>query len=987
MKNPHLALSFMKPQNPNTKNLENAENYEPYSSGETSVEKHLANYPSAKKEPESEGKTIVVIGQHRYYKLFSAQLIQCKLTKGAQLKNPLNITNPIDFMWQAERPEELKFYAAISKFQTFYDKSEADKEALRLLFKNPARYQFYEHDHRISEKVNIRSVSPVSVSVPAIDFQIRVERNAKMYSVFGELTINEMPCLLHEIEVRLGQFITRGSSWYLCENHEILEAISYFKKHENEFKLKEKSFEAFQRDVLSEMENYIPVNRTYIKSISKEFTQEVNAQLAPQKLIYIAEDGDYISLTPAMRYGNQEVALRSKKQLYGLDTRGDTYFIKRDDTAEDQFSAMLMRQHPHLPEQMENELQYYYLHKAHFLDENWFLKAFDEWQQNDIQVLGFNEIKGNKFNPNKAKVNIEVTSGLNWFNTNVEVKFGNQKASLKHLSKAVKNKSRYVQLDDGTMGIIPEEWLLKFAKYFNSAKIQEEALIIPKMSFTAVEEMYDEQLLDSQVLTEIADYRSKLTNFKEVETVSAPKDLQASLRSYQLQGLSWLNFLDDFNFGGCLADDMGLGKTIQVIAFILHLREKRSRKTHFLVLPTSLIHNWEIELEKFASSIKYNLHHGPNRPKTTDHFSDYDLVITTYQTLVSDVSFIREFTFGYVFLDESQNIKNTTSQRYKAACLLQSLNRLVLTGTPIENNTFDLYAQLSFACPGLLGTKTFFRHTYAVPIDKFKKRDSAKALQDTVSPFILRRTKKEVAKELPEKTEVTIFCEMGPEQRRVYDAYEKEFREYLSAHDDEEIDKNPMHVLRGITRLRQICNAPQLVGEDKLKGETPAKIAMLMEQLRSITGNHKVLVFSQFVSMLDLIQNELKTEKIKHVSLTGSTKNRGAVVKQFQENEDTRVFLISLKAGGTGLNLTAADYVFLVDPWWNPAVENQAIDRVYRIGQEKHVIAARLICPDTVEEKIQLMQEDKSHLAKKLVGESKPFLKGMGKEAMLGLVR
>ena len=273
-----------------------------------------------------------------------------------------------------------------------------------------------------------------------------------------------------------------------------------------------------------------------------------------------------------------------------------------------------------------------------------------------------------------------------------------------------------------------------------------------------------------------------------------------------------------------------------------------------------------------------------------------------------------------------------------------------------------------------------------MPIDKFKRRDSAKALQDTVSPFILRRTKKEVARELPEKTEITIFCEMGPEQRRVYDAYEKEFREYISAHDGDEIDKNPMHVLRGITRLRQICNSPQLVGEDKLNGEVPAKIQTLMEQLRNITKNHKVLVFSQFVSMLDLIQNELKKENIKHVTLTGSTKNRGTVVKQFQEDEETRVFLISLKAGGTGLNLTAADYVFLVDPWWNPAVENQAIDRVYRIGQEKHVIAARLICPDTIEEKIQLMQEDKSHLAKKLIGANGSVFKSLGRDGLMGLV-
>ncbi len=972
----------MKP--PKSKNIQ--ENYEPYKKGSTSVEDHLANYPSAKKEPEEDAKTILVIGQHRYYKLFSAQLIQCKVGKDGQLKNPLRVANPIDFMWKAERPEELKFYAAITKFQSFYDKSQADKVALKMLFQNPVRYQVYEHNHEVSEKVNVRSLSPASISLPTVDFKIRVERDKNQYSVYGELSINEMPCLLNEIDVRLHQFIVRGNHWYLCEGNEVLNSIAYFKRYDNHFHLKEDSFEAFQRDVLSEMESHITIDRTYLKPAPQELPAQAN-ELAPKKLIYLTEDGNYISILPVMQYGVQEVPLRAKTQLYGLDARGDSYFIKRDDEMEDSFMAMLTRQHAHFSEQMENALHYYYLHKSHFLDENWFLNAFEDWQQNDIKVFGFGEISNNKINPNKAKVNIEVTSGLNWFNTNVDVRFGNQKASLKHLRKAVKNKSKYVALDDGTLGIIPEEWAEKFARYFAAGQLTREELLMPKTAFTTIEELYEAEMLDSSVISEIQHYRDKLNSFKNIESVPAPTGLNATLRPYQLEGLSWLNFLDEFNFGGCLADDMGLGKTLQVIAFILHLREKQGRKTHLLVLPTSLVHSWEMELEKFAPTHHHHIHHGPNRSKSVEGFENHDLVITTYSNLVTDIEILKNRQFDYVFLDESQNIKNTTSQRYKAARLLKARNRLAITGTPIENNVFDLYAQLSFACPGLLGSKTFFRHTYAVPIDKFKRRDSAKALQDTVSPFILRRTKKEVARELPEKTEITIFCEMGPEQRRVYDAYEREFREYISAHDDDEIEKNPMHVLRGITRLRQICNSPHLVGEDKLKGEVPAKIQTLMEQLRNITKNHKVLVFSQFVSMLDLIQNELKKENIKHVTLTGSTKNRGTVVKQFQEDEETRVFLISLKAGGTGLNLTAADYVFLVDPWWNPAVENQAIDRVYRIGQEKHVIAARLICPDTVEEKIQLMQEDKSHLAKKLIGASGSVFKSLGKEGLMGLVK
>jgi SNF2 family DNA or RNA helicase len=958
--------------------------YEPYQGSSTSLEKHLSNYPSTKGEPEEDIRTIIVIGQHRYYKLFSTRLVQCKIGKAGQLKNPLTIVNPIDFMWKAQQPEALKFYAAVTKFQSFYDKSEADKEALQALFSNPMNYPVYEHKHEISDKINVKSLVPAGMSAASIDFKIIIERIAEQYIVSGALDINQMPVAISEIDVRLNHCIVQNSHWYLCSNDNVLHSLSYFNKHQNHFTFNEAAFLRFQRDVLNTMEAHVEVHRTYL---SKQQTEKHERETPPEpeKLIYLEEDGDYITLLPVMRYFPQEVALRSKTQLYGRDKHGDYYLVARDNEAEDHFMSLLSRQHSQFNDQMDNALLYFYLHKSHFLDENWFLKAYEEWQRHGITILGFNEIQGNKLNPNKARVNIEVTSGLNWFNTQIDVRFGHQKASLKHLRKAVKNKSKYVPLDDGTIGILPEEWVEKFARYFASGQVLKEELRLPKTAFTTIDELFDDHMLDSSVKTEIEEYHKRLSAFTGINKVEQPKSLKATLRNYQAEGLSWLNFLDDFNFGGCLADDMGLGKTLQVIAFILHLKQKHGRATHLVVLPTSLIHNWQQELQRFAPELNVHTHYGNLRTKSTDGFNDNDVILTSYGHLVSDISFLKLYGFGYVFLDEAQNIKNTTSQRYKAARLLKAKNRLAITGTPIENNTFDLYAQLSFTCPGLLGTKTFFRHTYAIPIDKFKRRDSAAALHQITHPFILRRTKRQVAAELPEKTEIIMNCKMGPVQRHIYDAYEKEFREYISAHDDDEIEKSPMHVLRGITRLRQICNSPVLVGEENLKGETPAKITALIEQLRNISTNHKVLVFSQFVGMLDLIRNELHKENIMHVSLTGKTKNRSEVVRQFQEDEETRVFLISLKAGGTGLNLTAADYVFLVDPWWNPAVENQAIDRIYRIGQEKHVIAVRLICPDTVEEKIQLMQQDKSHLAKKLISANGSILNNLGKEGLLSI--
>ena len=405
-----------------------------------------------------------------------------------------------------------------------------------------------------------------------------------------------------------------------------------------------------------------------------------------------------------------------------------------------------------------------------------------------------------------------------------------------------------------------------------------------------------------------------------------------------------------------------------------------------IVVPTSLIFNWQAEVQKFAPSLKILTIYGADRLKDIHTFDEYEIVLTSYGTLLSDILFLKKYVFNYIFLDESQAIKNPESQRYKAVRLLQSRNKIVLTGTPIENHAFDLYAQMSFACPGLLGTKQFFKDHYSMPIDKFKDIKRAQELQQKVSPFILRRTKKQVAKELPEKTEMVLFCEMGTEQRRVYEAYEKEFWQYLNTTAEGDIPRDQLHVLQGLTKLRQICDSPALLNDEEYYGNASAKIEVLLEEIESKSGQHKILVFSQFVSMLDLIKKELENKDIPFAYLTGQTQNRAKKVASFQENDEIRVFLISLKAGGVGLNLTEADYVYLVDPWWNPAVENQAIDRCYRIGQTKNVVAVRLICPDTIEEKIMNLQTAKKALASDLVKTDSDRLKSLKKEDLLKML-
>lgn len=931
-------------------------------------------------------RTIIVIGKHRYYNLFTAQLVESCLSNTGELKSPFTIHNTLDLVWYTQQPEELKFYAAVSKLQAFYEACSTDMQVLKALVYNPFRYSFYLHDSTISEKLTPRSVSPVQVSQPEIKCTIHISLQDGLYTVSSNLFINGAYCPLPRIAIRFAHFMVLDNHWYLCDNPNLLQTIAYFLRHGNSITLPYASFLEFSREVLAKMENDVGVEHTYLEPATPAQLSAGGFDQAPEKLVYLSDLEHYVRLEPVMKYGQVEIPVRTKRQIYAQDSTGRLFEVARNEEAEDAFTALLLKQHPHFEEQLANPLLYFYLHKSRFLDESWFLDAFEAWRSQGITVLGFNDLKDNKINENKASISIQVLSGFNWFNAKVGVRFGSKKASLKQVHRAVKNKSRYVQLDDGTLGILPEEWLQKLERYFQVGEVAgNDTLQIPRVSYAAVSELYEAHLLQEQVQEEINQYQARLADCSSIEPVPAPSALHATLRPYQLQGLSWLSLLDELNFGGCLADDMGLGKTIQIIAFMLHLRAKSARSTHLLVVPTSLIHNWTAEIQKFAPCLRLLILHGSDRAKSTDLFADYDVIMTSYGTLVSDIHFLSQYVFRYVFLDESQNIKNPASQRYKAARLLRADNRIAISGTPLENSTFDIYAQLSFACPGLLGTKQFFHNTYAIPIDKFKHKRSATALQQKISPFILRRTKKEVATELPEKTEVVLYCEMGPEQRKVYDAYEREFRDYISASAEDQIPKNAMHVLRGITRLRQICNSPLLIGEDMPAADSSSKIRLLLEQIRNISHHHKVLVFSQFVSMLDLIKKELEREQVQHAYLTGSTKDRGEVVRRFQQDEATRVFLISLKAGGTGLNLTEADYVFLVDPWWNPAVESQAIDRCYRIGQKKNVIALRLICPNTVEEKILLMQQNKAKLATDLITTEEARFKSLTKTELLAL--
>ncbi|GAB3882181.1 DEAD/DEAH box helicase [Spirosoma agri] len=936
-------------------------------------------------EPTSSRKRIIVFTKHRYYDHFCLELFEAATARDGKPKNPLTVLSPLDLIPRLDKLNELKFYSAVAKFQNHHrTKHETtDLDGLRLIAENPARLSVFYHTSSVSENITAHSLVPVQLKLLKASLSLLVRRIDSFYEIHGSLTIDGISYGLNKVALKYDYFIQLHDTVYLVDNPDHLRVIQFFNK-DNRITIHESKYNEFRQTILAKLDDQIQVNYAYLQPATQQQLAENGFSQERERIMYLADSEHYVLITLVMKYGTVEVPILSKRLIYSVDSQGKPFMVARDEEAEVQFLMALLSQHPDFHDQLGQSQ--FYLHKKHFLNDDWFLDAFDFWQSQDIRILGFNTLKNNKLNPHKAKVSVVVSSGLNWFDTTLGLSYGKQHISLKHLHKAIKNNTRFVTLDDGTQGVLPTEWLERFAAYFQTGDVVDDRIRTPKVNFSSIRDLYDEDQLTPEVSNQLATFTTKLANFQSIQPVAVPSGLRAVLRDYQQEGLNWLNFLDDMGFGGCLADDMGLGKTLQIIAFILSQRTKVGPNTNLIVVPTSLLFNWQSEVAKFAPSLTIHTFYGTNRTLRKAEFEQYDIILTSYGTLLSDVRFLTDYPFNYIFLDESQAIKNPESQRYQAVRRLQSRNKIVLTGTPIENHTFDLYGQLSFACPGLLGSYNHFKSHYSTPIDKFNDRQRARELQQKISPFILRRTKAQVATELPDKTEMIIHCEMGPEQRKVYDAYEWEFRNYLLTTKEGDIARERLHVLQGLTKLRQICNSPALLNDEEFYGNSSAKIDALLEQIETKSPHHKILVFSQFVTMLDLVRTELAARNIAFEYLTGQTSNRADSVNRFQSDADVRVFLISLKAGGTGLNLTQADYVYIVDPWWNPAVENQAIDRSYRIGQTKNVVAVRLICPNTIEEKMLDLQKTKTELAEDLIKTDASVLHSLTRSDLLSLL-
>lgn len=733
----------------------------------------------------------------------------------------------------------------------------------------------------------------------------------------------------------------------------------YFQRFQNQSEIRflKKEYEKMYTDIVA------PLSEDFVVETKLFKTKKLSEEVELKKQVYVSDyEGEYIIFKLGVQYGNKLVLTQSKETLFD---EKEKQLIKRDEVFESDFIEEFKDLHPDFKTQED----VFFLSPYQLIENEWLLKTSQKLKDKNVDIFGVKDLKSFNFNLNKPVVSMGIKSDIDWFDVNIEIKYGNQKVSLKELKKAMLKKSKYIQLKDGTLGILPDEWLNKFSKYFKAGEVKNNSIKISNYQFNIIDELYEDLENTPDFLLDLQRKKKQLQNLKDITPVKLPKTVKATLRPYQNEGLNWLVFLNENNLGGCLADDMGLGKTLQTISLLAYLKSKKKLKyPSLIVAPTSLMFNWEKEIEKFCPSLKTLIYTGINRKDNLKDFKKYNVILTTYGSVLNDVEFLKEEFFEYVILDESQAIKNPNSKRYKAVRLLKANNRLALTGTPIENNTFDLYSQMNFLNPGLLGSMSHFKTEFSDAIDKAKNESASELLHQIIHPFLLRRTKLQVATDLPEKTENILYCEMGKEQRKVYEAFKNKFRDYLLEKIDENgIEKSQMYVLEGLTKLRQICNSPQLLNDEEDYGSASIKLDLLTENIKTKTTDNKVLVFSQFTSMLSLIKERLENEDISYEYLDGKTRNREEKVKSFQENNEVKVFLISLKAGGVGLNLTAAEYVFLVDPWWNPAVENQAIDRCYRIGQTKHVMAYRMICKDTIEEKIVDLQQSKMQVSDSII--------------------
>ncbi len=806
----------------------------------------------------------------------------------------------------------------------------------------------------------------LSPNPPEIRFSVTLEKG---------LIIIRMILLLDNKEAGLnvwgGFLLEKDGTLYLPATADFLAIADTFKNGPLSFPLSVKK-EVVKKYIIPWMEKYpVAIPPTLNIRISEP---EVQLRVRLSEL-----NESNLMIRPEFCYDGREIEY-SADTHHVEESKTDLTIIRRNKQSEYGLYEYLRTLHPSFSAQRNN--QYYHLPFDDVMKRGWFIGMLRKVQEQGLSIHGFENLKKFRYSTHDPKITIKAGPAIDWFELNVTIRWGDQQVPLKEIRHAILNHQDTIMLEDGTLGHIPEAWIAQYSLLLRTATEENGSLRLNKMHFTLLEDILD-KIEGKSIQADIGERKRKILEYDKVSKAALSSDIKASLRPYQLSGFHWLQTLDELGWGGCLADDMGLGKTLQAISFLQFVKEKYPGSTQLVVCPTSLIFNWENELQKFCPSLKYHVHYGAQRELNETHFTDFDIVLTTYGLVRNDVEQLSGFLWQYVVLDESQAIKNPDARITKAIRELRAVNRVILSGTPLQNNTSDLFAQFNFLNPGLLGNREYFNREFAVPIDKFGSQEKTRELKKLIYPFTLRRTKEQVAKDLPDKTVSVLWCTMEAGQRKLYNHYRDGYRNRLLKKIDEEgIAKSGIDVLEALLRLRQICDHPALVNKTEEETQNSVKIEELIREVQENAGNHKLLIFSQFTKMLQLIKEEFEKAGITYCYLDGKTPlpKRKEQVTRFQEDENIKAFLISLKAGGVGLNLTVADYVYLVDPWWNPAAEQQAIDRAHRIGQTRKVFAYKMICKDTVEEKILKLQEKKKMLADDLIQEETGFVKNLTRE-------
>ncbi|HYG15992.1 MAG TPA: DEAD/DEAH box helicase [Bacteroidia bacterium] len=729
--------------------------------------------------------------------------------------------------------------------------------------------------------------------------------------------------------------------------------------------------------------------------------------------------GDEVRLNLYFRYGKQEFPYHATKKVSViLEKEGDNYIFKRlrrSKEWEDQIKDFLVQKGLSLIEGCSLAVRANGEKAGNYATIQWLNENIYSLESRRFIIE--QDTHTGRYFIGQSSLSIQVNEYKDWFDVRAVVRFGKFEIPFLQLRSHILQGKREFLLPSGEIAVIPEEWFTKYSSLLEF-NIAGDEIRVKKHHWKLLDELQNGSTKD-----EIKEKLSHL-NFESLKEITPlSPHFTGELRPYQMEGYSWFYFLKRNSFGGCLADDMGLGKTVQTLALLQREADMPSateqdqptaatsilqdvprqrqavinqlnlfamdavaeqpaqiasarRRTNLIILPTSLIYNWLSEANRFAPHLKIFIYTGTYRNRNIEYFSQYDLVMTTYGVARMDIDILKEFKFHYVILDESQYIKNPASQTARAVNDLQSAYRLVLTGTPVENSIVDLWSQMNFLNPGLLGNFTFFNEKFVTPIEKNGDEIQRARLQKIIDPFILRRTKEQVAKDLPEKYDQVYYCEMTEEQERVYESTKSLYRnQILKSVSEFGLNKSKLQILKGLMMLRQIANHPLLVQEDYLG--TSGKFDEINRKLSiALAEGHKVLLFSQFVKQLSIFEKHLTESGIDYCYIDGSlsSKQRQYEVEKFQQEKKSGVFLISLRAGGIGLNLTEADYVFIVDPWWNPAVERQATDRSYRIGQTKNVFNYKFITRNTVEEKILTLQKKKLALAETLITSDNTFL-------------